>query len=58
MFFGKSPPNHCPAGICPAGEAVPGKSIMTPVDKGVEINHSCQFQCSLHDLSYPCDGST
>ena len=36
--------------ICPAGEAVPavvGRSLAeTLVKKGVEISHSCQFQCS------------
>ncbi|MEK7737974.1 MAG: 2Fe-2S iron-sulfur cluster-binding protein [Pseudomonadota bacterium] len=54
FFFGKKPAHNIIVlphpGICPAGEAVPaivGKSIAeTLVDKGVEINHSCQFQCS------------
>lgn len=54
FFFGKKPAHNIIVlphpGICPAGEAVPalvGKSIAeTLVDKGVELNHSCQFQCS------------
>jgi len=55
MFFFAKKPAHSiiilpHPGICPAGEAVPaivGKSIAEVlVDKRVEINHSCQFQCS------------
>lgn len=54
FFFGKKPTHNLIVlphpGICPAGEAVRaivGKSIAeTLVDKGIEISHSCQFQCS------------
>ena len=54
FFFGKKPSHTIVVlphpGVCPSGEAVPaivGKSIAeTLVDKGVEISHSCQFQCA------------
>lgn len=54
FFFGKKPAHNIIVlphpGICPAGEAVRaivGKSIAeTLLAKGVEIDHSCQLQCS------------
>jgi ferredoxin, 2Fe-2S len=54
FFFGRKPAHSIvvlphPV-ICPSGEALPavvGKSIAeTLVAKGIEISHSCQFQCS------------
>jgi len=54
FFFGKKPAHTITIlphpDICPSGDVVPaieGKSIAeTLVDKGVEISHSCQFQCA------------
>lgn len=55
MFFFKKKPAHSITvlphpGICPEGEIVPvepGKSIAEALLKrGVEIDHSCQLQCS------------
>ncbi|TSA49228.1 MAG: ISC system 2Fe-2S type ferredoxin [Nitrosomonadales bacterium] len=54
FFFGKKPAHSITilphAAICPSGDIVPastGKSIAeTLVAKGVEISHSCQYQCA------------
>jgi len=54
FFFGKKSAHHIVVllhpTICPSGEVVPaaiGKSIAeTLVAAGVELSHSCQFQCA------------